>query len=270
MSRRCQTHSGAAIINEAVHVTRPSSSAAPSSTSSPAPNSDESIWNGASSLLSVPSTCGDIGATWDITSESGPNGNINWLNCGINDSGGWRPQVVRIDQVVVQDLSKALADKNSPFLACSGYVDEFYKYGNEYGIPPIMLASFAMQESSCNPATVGGAGEQGLMQLTPDKCANAPGGNCKDIDFNIGAGAKFLKSLLDENGGNVIPAIGHYNGWDEGMTYSSATAAAKTGCCRCQNNLDYLHQFLNGWCQNVNAYQYNLGIYHNLAACPYG
>lgn len=47
-------------------------------------------------------------------------------------------------------------------------------------VPPIMLASFAMQESSCNPATVGGAGEQGLMQITKDKCGSAPGGNCKD------------------------------------------------------------------------------------------
>lgn len=37
-----------------------------------------------------------------------------------------------------------------------------------------------MQESTCNPATVGGGGEQGLMQLTWDKCGDAPGGNCKD------------------------------------------------------------------------------------------
>lgn len=47
-------------------------------------------------------------------------------------------------------------------------------------VPPIMIASFALQESSCNPNTVGGAGEQGLMQLTKDKCGDAPGGNCKD------------------------------------------------------------------------------------------
>jgi hypothetical protein len=43
-----------------------------------------------------------------------------------------------------------------------------------------MLASFAMQESSCIPTTVGGAGEQGLMQVTVDKCGGAPGGNCQD------------------------------------------------------------------------------------------
>ena len=47
-------------------------------------------------------------------------------------------------------------------------------------VPSIILASFAMQESSCNPETVGGGGEQGLMQITKDKCGGAPGGNCKD------------------------------------------------------------------------------------------
>jgi membrane-bound lytic murein transglycosylase MltF len=44
-----------------------------------------------------------------------------------------------------------------------------------------MLAAFAMQESSCNPSAVGGAGEQGLMQITREKCKGAPNGNCKDI-----------------------------------------------------------------------------------------
>lgn len=48
-------------------------------------------------------------------------------------------------------------------------------------VPPILLASIALQESSCNPSTVGGNGEQGLMQLTRDKCGGAPGGNCQDV-----------------------------------------------------------------------------------------
>lgn len=47
-------------------------------------------------------------------------------------------------------------------------------------VPSILIASIAMQESTCNPDTEGGGGEQGLMQLTPDKCGGAPGGNCKD------------------------------------------------------------------------------------------
>jgi len=48
-------------------------------------------------------------------------------------------------------------------------------------VPPILLAAIALQESSCNPYTVGGAGEQGLMQITPDKCDGAPGGDCMNV-----------------------------------------------------------------------------------------
>jgi hypothetical protein len=94
-----------------------------------------------------------------------------------------------------------------------------------------------MQESSCNPSAVGGAGEQGLMQITREKCKGAPNGNCKDIvsylihdfelthrvychqDFNIRAGAEFFVATLASNGGDVFSTIGEYNGWKPGMTY---------------------------------------------------
>jgi len=130
-----------------------------------------------------------------------------------------------------------------------------------------MLASFAMQESSCQPSAVGGGGEQGLMQLTQDKCAGAPGGNCQDPDFNIRQGAKFFSQTLSSNGGNVLQAIGSYNGWTLGLTESAAFAAASSDCCRCQNNGDYLMQFANGWLLNINPYTNHLGKYFNLDAC---
>ena len=67
----------------------------------------------------------------DITAVSGPNGNIDWLNCGIND-GGWRPPFVRISDLIAADLSTAIKDKNSPFKACNDYVGLFEKYGGEF------------------------------------------------------------------------------------------------------------------------------------------
>lgn len=199
---------------------------------------------------------------------SGPNGHIDFLNCGINGS-GWNPPLIKIEGIVTVDLSAVAYQNGSTFVNCQDFVSTFEKYGSQYGIPAILLASFAMQESSCNPSIVGGAGEQGLMQLTSDKCVGAPNGDCQDVDFNIGAGAKFFSQLLDENDGNLLSSIGHYNGWFQGMTYADATAAAHGGDCREQNNLDYLHQFLNGWCQNINAYQHDplLGKYFNLNVC---
>ncbi|KAL5485375.1 hypothetical protein ACEPAI_8017 [Sanghuangporus weigelae] len=214
-------------------------------------------------LINVQSNCGDIGATREITATSGPNGNIDWLNCGLTGN-GWNPPYISIDNLVTADLNT-----DGPFAACSDFIGLFYQYGQQFNIPPIMLAAFAMQESSCRPDTVGGAGEQGLMQLTRDKCGGAPGGNCKDPDFNIRTGAKYIADTLSANNGDVLLTIGQYNGWTRGLTYDRATAAANTNCCRCQNNCDYLHQFVNGWLQNIDAYTFNppLGKFFNLNVC---
>ncbi|KAI0283580.1 lysozyme-like domain-containing protein [Russula aff. rugulosa BPL654] len=198
-----------------------------------------------------------------VTAVSGPNGHIDWLNCGIHGS-GWSPAPVKIGDLVVVSLDSA---RHTTFSPCSDKIIAAFKtYGQRLGIPPIILASFAMQESSCNPYAVGGAGEQGLMQITQEKCKGAPNGNCKDIEFNIRTGAEFFAATLASNGGDVFSTVGEYNGWRLGMTYGDATRAANT-CCKCQNNLDYLHQFVNGWLQGLNAYEMRLGIYHNVD-CP--
>ncbi|KAF8160827.1 glycoside hydrolase family 23 protein [Crassisporium funariophilum] len=220
-------------------------------------------------LINVQSNCGDIRATSQSTKLSGPNGHIDWMNCGFETDGGWQPPYVRIENIITQSLSAALQSPSSPFKACSAFVWIFEKYGNQYGIPPIILASFAMQESSCKPDTVGGGGEQGLMQITQEKCGGAPGGNCRDIDFNIRTGAKFFADTLARNNGDLFLSVGQYNGWHRGLTKWKAFAAASSSCCRCQNNGDYLHQFFNGWCQNINSYDSGnrLGKYYNLDVC---
>ncbi|KAF9222574.1 glycoside hydrolase family 23 protein [Gyrodon lividus] len=213
-------------------------------------------------------SCGPSGATQEITALSGPNGNINFLNCGLT-SGGWTPPLIHVNDIVSVGLSQVAYNEGSAFFPCKDYVPIFENYGQKYGVPAIMLASFAMQESSCIPSTVGGAGEQGLMQITVDKCGGAPNDDCKDPDFNIHQGAKFFSETLDSVNGDLLLAIGHYNGWHKGLTYAEATYAAQHGNCHEQNNLDYLHQFLNGWMQDVNSYEHKppLGQYFNLDIC---
>lgn len=135
----------------------------------------------------------------EITALSGPNGNIDFLNCGLT-SGGWTPPLLHITDIVTVKLSQVAYNPGSAFSPCQDFVPIFEKYGQQYGsqsqfspclriwtnhwalelVPAVMLAAFAMQESSCIPTTVGGAGEQGLMQITADKCGGAPGGNCQD------------------------------------------------------------------------------------------
>ncbi|KAH9022246.1 lysozyme-like protein [Lactarius hengduanensis] len=209
--------------------------------------------------------CGPPGATKKVTKVSGPNGNIDWINCGIT-GGGWTPPRVEIKQLVTVTLASA---RHTAFAPCrDNIMATFEKYGKIHGIPSILLASIAMQESSCIPSAVGGAGEQGLMQLTHEKCKGAPGGNCQDIDFNIRIGAEFFATLLAANKGDIFTTIGKYNGWYHWHDICAYyyTFAANT-CCRCQNNLDYVHQFVNGWLQGINAYDAGLGKYFNLDRC---
>ncbi|KAF9469901.1 lysozyme-like domain-containing protein [Collybia nuda] len=268
LRKRCKPRP-TALNNNAVEpsssVSKPKPSDKPKDTPKPAPPPPSGNSGG---MLNVKSSCGNIGATKKTTKTSGPNGSIDWLNCGLTE-GGWKPPFVRIEDIVSVSLSNAVNSGHGPFLACTQFVHLFEKYGGQFGIPAIILASFAMQESSCNPNTVGGGGEQGLMQITQDKCGGAPGGNCRDPDFNIRTGAKFFADTLKNNGGDLLLSIGSYNGWRKGLTYGQATAAAKSSCCRCQNNCDYLHQFLNGWILNINAYDQGLrlGKYFNLDVC---
>ncbi|KAJ6500101.1 glycoside hydrolase family 23 protein [Mycena vitilis] len=228
-----------------------------------------SINNGSTSgtIQVVDKRCGPSNASTKTTATTGPNGDIDWLNCGLTTSSGWNPPNVRMQDIIVKDLRTALKEPGTPYLACSKYVEMFYQYATQTKIQPIMLAAFAMQESSCNASTIGEGGEQGIMQLSPEKCGNAPNHDCTDPAYNIETAAIYLAQTLSDSGGNVLLSIGIYNGWKSGLTQSKATAARHSSCCLCQNNLDYLQQYMNGWLQNIDAYSSNLGKYHNLDAC---
>lgn len=68
------------------------------------------------------------------------------------------PLELRMDQLKTISLDDALAMSNSPFSACAPYASLFKRYGDANGIAPIILASFAMQESSCKADAVGDHG----------------------------------------------------------------------------------------------------------------
>jgi hypothetical protein len=205
--------------------------------------------------ISVSSSCGNIGATTETTKSSGPNGAEGWLNCGLT-GGGWNPPNVQVSDIIAISLEEAFSMGNyDP--RCSQYTSIFKKYGAQYGIPPIFLAAFAMQESTCNAYISPG----GLMQITSDKWYGAPGGNQQDPDFNIGRGAQYFASVLNgDANGNPLVAVGEYNGWYRGMTSGKVLSESS-----CQQNLDYLQQFFNAWIQGQNGYNY--GTWNNQNGC---
>lgn len=153
--------------------------------------------------------------------------------------------------VLAVSLDEALEDPNSPFIPCKPYLSLFDKYAQQFNLPPILLASIAMQESSCIASATGDdGGAFGLMQITQDKCTT--GIDCTDPDYNIKTGAAYFQSVLTQNNGNILLACGQYNGWYQGLTVAKATSI-KSQCCECQNNLNYLQQMLNGWLQNIDG-----------------
>ncbi|GAA5866576.1 hypothetical protein JCM8547_005464 [Rhodosporidiobolus lusitaniae] len=221
------------------------------------------------SYSSSSSKCGDSGATNETTTSSGPNGSEAWLNCGLSSSSpssGWTPPSLSLDSVATISLSEALSMSNSVYSACSSYQDLFEKYAEKEGLPGVLLAAFAMQESSCDASTVGDSGGAfGLMQITEDKCGSAPSRDCSNPEYNIKTAAAYFSTVLAEHDGNLLLALGSYNGWYKGMTYQEATAAASGDCCECQQNLDYHHQMLNGWLLGLDGS--TLGTLRNLDVC---
>lgn len=61
-------------------------------------------------------------------------------------------------------------------------------------------------------------------QITADKCGDAPSGNCADPEYNIKTAANYFASTLASYNGDLLQALGTYNGWYSGMTYNNAIA----------------------------------------------
>ncbi|BGP47379.1 hypothetical protein JCM10450v2_003231 [Rhodotorula kratochvilovae] len=214
------------------------------------------------------STCGASGATRESSKDGGPNGSEEWLNCGISKGeadSGWTPPTIHLSQIRTLDLESALSMPNSVYASCKPYKHFFEKYGAQHGIPPILLAAFAMQESSCDPAVRGdNGGAFGLMQITEDKCGDAPNGHCADPEYNVKTAAAYFAKVLEEHDESLLLALGSYNGWYKDLSYKKAIAA-RSYCCECQQNLDYHQQMLNGWLLGLDGSK--LGTMRNLDVC---
>jgi hypothetical protein len=229
----------------------------PTSTESAAPSPSS---NGAT-IEAFSDVCGSPNGVADPAPTSGPNGDQNWLNCGVDSDQGWQPPPVTLQNMVYKDLATVLEQDGNVFSACKDYLHIFETMSSETGIPTILLASIALQESGCRPDVTGGAGEIGMMQITGEKCPQGyPDASCYDAETNIRIGAEYMKKMIDQSNGNVVQAMGYYNGWRQGMTVFDANNYA---ICAQHNNLDYIQNVFNGYIQGVDPSSINMGIYHN-------
>lgn len=196
-----------------------------------------------------------------------PNGKSDFLACGINKYNplsAWNPPHVKLSDLKM--ISSSEATKKDVFKPCAPYKSAFDQAAQKYRIPSVLLMSFALQESTCQPHLDGNNGEVGIMQITSDKCEGHSREACKEVSYNVDRGAAYVRRMLDEHDGNALAAFGAYNGWEpQKMTYASATSR-KYGCYA-QNNLDYINQLLNGFCQGKDGYSDEFKVFGNLAAC---
>jgi soluble lytic murein transglycosylase-like protein len=77
-------------------------------------------------------------------------------------------------------------------------------------ISPALLAALVWQESRWNPQAISRKGAIGLTQLMP-ATARDLGVNPNDPVANLNGGARYLRQLLDQFGGNVEKALAAYN-----------------------------------------------------------
>jgi len=76
-------------------------------------------------------------------------------------------------------------------------IELFRKYGERYGIDPLMLAAQGYRESRLDQSARSPAGAVGVMQLLPATGGAMRVGDIRRVEPNIHAGAKYLRSLMD-------------------------------------------------------------------------
>jgi len=108
----------------------------------------------------------------------------------------------------------------------------FEKYGNQYDLNPLLLASFGFQETALNQALVSPGGAVGVMQLTEATGRSMNVGDIHTLDANIHAGAKYLNQLVSQNFNGEAPdksnralfAIAAYNMGPENLAKARSEA----------------------------------------------
>jgi len=98
-----------------------------------------------------------------------------------------------------------------PLPAAIAYNDVIAEAAHLYKLDPNLIRAIIRAESAFNPFAVSRAGAQGLMQLMPAVAEELNVLDPFDPRQNIFGGARYLRSLLDRNDGNLDLAVASYN-----------------------------------------------------------
>ncbi len=85
------------------------------------------------------------------------------------------------------------------------------KSAARYDLSPALIRAVVKAESNYQTRAVSPAGAQGLMQLMPATARELGVADPFDIEQNIDAGARYLRRMLDQFGGDLKQALSAYN-----------------------------------------------------------
>jgi len=154
--------------------------------------------------------------------------------------------MIKLEQLVFVPLADALKMKGNQFEPCTDLLSIFQEVSASCGVPDIMLASIAMQESTCNPKAYS-AGSTGLFQLSSDLCS--PYDDCYDSKSNTEGGCNYIQTLLKQFDGNILESIGNYNGWFRGIKPQDY----QNQPCATRQNWNYPQNVFNGFMQGIDG-----------------
>lgn len=106
--------------------------------------------------------------------------------------------------------SSAVPMKNTS-IGDDSYRDIISQAANKYNLPDKLISAVIKQESNFNNGVVSHAGAQGLMQLMPGTAKFLGVKDSFDPVQNVMGGAKYLRQMLNQFGGNIELALAAYN-----------------------------------------------------------
>lgn len=96
-------------------------------------------------------------------------------------------------------------------IANESYSDIISQAASKYNLPDKLISAVIKQESNFNNSIVSHAGAQGLMQLMPGTAKFLGVKDSFDPAQNVMGGAKYLRQMLNQFGGNIELALAAYN-----------------------------------------------------------
>ena len=117
-------------------------------------------------------------------------------------------------EVWLADMSHRLRHRLKNHQERLNLLTQVHREARQAGLPPELVLAVIDVESNFDRWAISKAGARGLMQVMPfwlDEIGR-PNDNLFSVNTNLRMGCTILKHYLNKEGGNLIRALGRYNG----------------------------------------------------------